>query len=81
MHANMNKNVFLLSTKCLEGVLKYSYLVSIILNYLFMFLRIFKVKFVTFTSIILNEEGKVSEKLFFALNKNMRGWCDYFVYS
>ena len=29
----------------------------------------------------LNEERYVSEKLFFALNKNKRGWCDYFVYS
>ena len=31
------KNGFLLPTKCLEEVLNYSYLVSIILNFLFMF--------------------------------------------
>ena len=30
INTNMNKNGFLLSTKCLERVLKYSYLISII---------------------------------------------------
>ena len=34
---NMDKNGFLLPTKCLEGVLKYSYLVSIISNFLLTF--------------------------------------------
>ena len=34
---NTNKNGFLLPTKCLEGVLKYSYYVSIMLNFLLMF--------------------------------------------
>ena len=77
INTNTNKNGFLLPTK---KVLKYSYLVSIIKKF-YLCLRIFKVKFVTFTSIILNEEWYVSEKLFFALNKNKRGWCDYFVYS
>ena len=38
---NTNRTVFLLPTKCLEGVLKYSYLVSIILNF-YLCLRILK---------------------------------------
>ena len=37
INTNTNRNGFLLPTKCLKGVLKYSYLVSIILNFLFMF--------------------------------------------
>ena len=48
INTNTNKNGFLLPTKCLEGVLKYSYLGSIILKF-FLSLRMFKVKFVTFT--------------------------------
>ena len=32
INTNMNKNGFLFPTKCLEGVLKYSYLVTIILH-------------------------------------------------
>ena len=52
INTNTNKNGFLLPTK---KVLKYSYLVSIIKKF-YLCLRIFKVKFVTFTSIILNEE-------------------------
>ena len=36
INTNTNKNGFLLPTKCLEGVLKQSYLVSIILNYQFL---------------------------------------------
>ena len=35
INTNTNKNRFLLPTKCLEWVLKYSYLVSIILSYQF----------------------------------------------
>ena len=35
INTNTKKKGFLLSTKCLERVLKYSYLVSIILNYQF----------------------------------------------
>ena len=79
INTNTNNYGFLLPTKCLEGVLKYSYLVSITSK-----LRIFKVKFVTFTSIISNKEW-VSEKLFFALNKNKRddviilSILDYFI--
>jgi len=37
INTNANGNGFLLPTKCLEGVLKYSYLVSIILNFFFVF--------------------------------------------
>ena len=77
INTNTNKNGFLLPTKCLEWVLKYSFLVSIILNF-YLCLQIFKVKFVT--SIILDEEWYVSEKLFFALNKTKRWWCDYYLF-
>ena len=35
INPNTNKNGFLLPTKCIDWVLKYSYLVSIILNYQF----------------------------------------------
>ena len=37
INTNTNINGFPLPTKCLEGALQYSYLVSIILNLLFMF--------------------------------------------
>ena len=37
INTNTNKNRFMFPTKCLEGVLKYSYLVSIIFIFLFMF--------------------------------------------
>ena len=64
INTNRNKNGFLLPSKCLEGALKYSYLDSIIY---YLCLRIFQVKFVTFTRIVLNEEDwYVSEKKCFA---------------
>ena len=49
INTNTNKNAFLLPTKCLEWVLKYSYLVSIILNYQFL-----KTMFADFCVLILD---------------------------
>jgi len=37
INTDTNRNGFLLPARCLEGVLKYSYLVSIVLNFLFVF--------------------------------------------
>ena len=54
INTNTDKKGFLLPIKCLEWVLKYSYLVSIILNYQFpkQCLRIFFVLILDFNSVV-----------------------------